>query len=198
MGNLGENGGMSGDEMPESRGWSVALERVVRLRAEGASETHFDLPVDPGRWHVYPYRLEDSRPARRWGPPSTIAPLPSAPTFLPFGRPAVCGATIKAVLPRGGEVDDPDICPDCAQHLRDGTWVQSRRKPRRRGNACDAIVTVSAGDARRRPDDLDVYGGKVTFACSKRWNHPDWHRAPTGETWLMGDDDFTPAPDGFV
>ncbi|MEZ5184966.1 MAG: hypothetical protein R2720_04405 [Candidatus Nanopelagicales bacterium] len=59
-------------------------------------------------------------------------------------------------------------------------------------------MEVTAEDARRHPDDFDVRGGMVSFWCGKRWDHTDPHRADTGETWVTGEDDFTPAPDGFV
>lgn len=184
------------EETARTRDWSVAFERIVMLRADPASAPYPALPADPGRWHVYasapvtPYRraLWRRAPARR---------EPSAPTFFEQrGRRAACGVTIRAVLPRDGSVDDPDICPDCAQHLRDGTW--QRTAPRPHFNArCDATVTVTAEDARRDPDHPEVRGGMVTFSCDKRYTHQDEHRAYTGETWLLGDDDFTPAPGWF-
>lgn len=54
---------------------------------------------------------------------SSITLGPKEPTFLDRWqvKRALCGATIKVLLPFAFDPRDPDACPRCARHLENGT-----------------------------------------------------------------------------
>lgn len=97
--------------------------RAQRVRRVGY--TRYDRkrdPVDHVLDRVVPEEPGPAHSVPRWVKPG---PTPREPEFLDsyaYAR-AICGATIKVVLPIDFDPGDPDGCQSCAAHTQNGTMA---------------------------------------------------------------------------
>lgn len=168
----------------------ISFEKVVYRRNTKTFVRYRELSDEPGPAHALDVNsTHEGDPWRRYGRGPRAAH--KRPHFYDHDGPrAACGARVKVALPMEVDADDPDVCPECADLVREGkaagrwrpAWETQRYESR-----CKEFLRVDEGGATVLYEcvDLDYHGGRP---------HRDW----SGATWETGLEDFTPAPDGRV
>lgn len=102
------------------------------------------------------------------------------------GPRAACGVRVLVAMPLEVDPEDPDTCQNCAELVRSG----------------EAVGRYGGGFKGRRPCGKVLRAeepeGAVAYECDLKEYHESPHRTFEGATWRLGEEDLTPAPDGFV
>ncbi len=168
----------------------ISFENVVYRKNTKTFVRYRELSDEPGPAHALDVKsTHEGDPWRRYGRGPRSAH--KRPHFYDHDGPrAACGVRVKVALPMEVDAEDPDVCAECAELVREGKAVgrgRSAFETYRYERRCTSFLRVEED------------GETVLYQCVERdWHGGRPHRDWSGATWEIGLEDFTPAPDGYV